>query len=149
MTLRRAAIVTIVLLPAGCGSNTTTSPQPIVTPTVAPTAAPTPVPTPAPTPTGVNQPPTGSFRFTPAVVSDHIQLFSDNVLHVNAARFHDPDGDKLYLTVLWGDGTSNHIACGPCRLEHQYVARGELSLVAQVTDLHNRPVATSVLVDTH
>src|SRR5262249_49986527 len=146
---RKAALFAIILFPAGCGS-TTTSPQPIVTPAPTPAATPqpTPVPTPGATPATVNRRPVGAFRFTPEPVGNRIQLLADNVLHVNAAHFQDPDGDKLYLTVYWGDGQSNHIACGPCRLEHRYVRPREYDVEAEITDLVNRPVTRAVVVDT-
>jgi hypothetical protein len=59
----------------------------------------------------------------------------DDVLNVNGAHFSDPDGDRLFLTVSWGDGQGTHIACGPCRLEHVYKKKGQWTLLASITDL--------------
>jgi hypothetical protein len=67
-------------------------------------------------------------------------------VRVNASKFRDPDGDALFLTVRWGDGFSNHIQCGLCRLEHAYRKHGSFTLRAEVTDLRTRPVAGEVTV---
>ena len=63
---------------------------------------------------------------------------------VNAAKYTDPDGDPLYFTVNWGDGLSNHIACGLCRLEHLYRREKAYTLRAEVTDLKARPLVTTI-----
>ena len=124
------------------------TPQPTALPTPAATPTPTPRPTPAPTPTptpGPNSPPAGEFRYTPMLDPDGgLHLGIAETVRVNAGRFRDPDGDALYLTVHWGDGSSNHIACGLCRLEHQYLKFGRFELVAEVTDLVTRPVQQTV-----
>jgi len=55
-------------------------------------------------------------------------------LKVNAAHFSRRDPSAVRLYVIWGDGVVDHIGCGPCRLEHVYVAAGIYHLAAVVTD---------------
>ena len=150
MISRHWLVAAILVTLAGCND---TGPKLIVPATPAPPTA-TPVPTPAPTPTpsatptptpGPNNPPEGVFKYMPPLDPDggmHVGI--GDTVHVNASRFKDPDGDPLYLTVHWGDGTSNHIACGLCRLEHAYLKFGRFELQAEVTDLNTKPVRRTI-----
>ena len=148
MRRRRASVLPCLLTLAvmACGGSTTPSAVPTPTPTPAPTPAPTPVPVPTPAPPPVpNRQPQGELRFTPTPGTDGvIRVRSGSPLKVNAAHYTDRDGDPLYLTVSWGDGLSNHIACGLCRLEHLYKAEKAYTLRAEVTDLKARPVVTTI-----
>jgi hypothetical protein len=146
---RVPALILIAVATAACGDQTTapaapvpasptpaSSPTPLVPPTATPSASPPP-----------NQRPVGELRFTPDIGIDgdiHIRIGGE--LRVNASRFRDPDGDPLFLTVSWGDGFSNHIQCGLCRLAHVYRKRGAFRLRAEVTDLKTRPVANALTV---
>ena len=134
---RVPAALALALLTA-CGNTTspTGAPTPAPTPTPVPTPAPPP-PTPSPTPTAApNRAPRGEFRFTPAPSADGlIRVGVGDALKVNGAHFTDPDGDRLILTVDWGDGLGTHISCGPCRLEHVYKKKGKWTLLASITDL--------------
>jgi len=78
----------------------------------------------------------GEFRFTPTPDPDGVlRIGLGDTQKVNAAHFVDPDGDPLYLTVVWGDGAHAHVGCGPCRLQHVYARLGKWTLVASITDL--------------
>ncbi|MBI3932911.1 MAG: hypothetical protein HY317_05810 [Acidobacteria bacterium] len=126
---------------AGCDWSSTSSPTAAPpTPTPAPSAAPVspPPPTaPAPQPSPVaNRRPVGDFKFTPAPDADgFLSIDVATSVRVNGSEFHDPDGDRLYLTVDWGDGDGNHIQCGTCRLQHEYRKLGRFVLVASISDL--------------
>jgi hypothetical protein len=149
--LRFVAVALLVLGLSGCkeaqGPTKATSPTPSAAPTPAPTPTPAlPVPTPTPSP-AANRRPQGEFRYTPDVGYDgDIHVGVAESVRVNAARFQDPDGDALYLTVDRGDGRSNHISCGLCRLEYAYRKHGRFTLRADVTDLRTRPVSAAVTV---
>ena len=149
MMLQRRPAMMLYLLAlsvAACGGSTSPSVAPTPQPTPAPTPAATPVPVATPTPPPVpNRAPTGELRFTPRPGPDGVIRFRFGTpLKVNAAQYTDPDGDPLYLTVSWGDGAHNHIACGLCRLEHLYKRENSYTLGAQVTDLKARPVVTTI-----
>jgi hypothetical protein len=143
-----AALVTFAL--AACTSSSTAPPLPTPPTTLAPSVAatPTPLATPLPTPApSANQRPVGELRYTPDIGYDgDIHIGVVETVRVNASKFVDPDGDPLFLTVAWGDGRSNHIQCGLCRLEHTYRKHGAFTLRAEVTDLKTRPVPGQVIV---
>lgn len=129
------AMLALVVL-SGCGSSTspTLVPNP-PPPGPGPTPVPTPVASPTPAPPG-NRPPTGTFRFTPAPrANGEIEARRFGVVKVNAAQFQDPDGDRLYLSVDWGDGQKGRSGCGPCRVDHFYTRHGSYTIRASITDL--------------
>ncbi len=122
---------------AACGGSSGFPSRPTVAPTPAPSPTPaaTPPPTPLPTP-AADHAPKVDLRFTPPLAADDtIDVDAGDPLKINASHSVDPDGDLLFLTVAWGDGRSDHIKCGPCRLEHAYRKHGTYALRATVSDL--------------
>ena len=125
---------------ASCGSDAPSAPSggPAAggAPTPAPVATPAPGPGPVATPTPVppNGTPSGNFGWNPAPVDGVVDLASGSTLRISAARFEDVDADALKLVADWGDGTTAHIGCGPCRLEKRYDATGSFDVVVTVTD---------------
>jgi hypothetical protein len=151
LSTRSAPVVLIAALAAsgGCGTTPTTTPPVTTPPTTQAPALPPPTTLPAPTPPppGRNQPPVGTFRFMPPVGFDNdIHIEVGDIVRVNAAGFTDPNGDPLILTVHWGDGKSDHIKCGQCRLQHAYRDHGIKTLLAEITDLKTRPVDAQMRV---
>ncbi len=147
----RLVLAAVSLAASGCGSSPTVPPAATPPPTQAvapPSSVAPPSPAASPTPPPRNQSPAGVFRFTPRPTDyDHdIHIGAGDTVRVNGAEFTDPNGDPLYLTVDWGDGESNHIACGACRLEHEYRKLGIKTLIARITDLKSRPVDTQMRI---
>ena len=133
---------------AGCQNSGTqlVVPATPAPPAANPTPAPTPSPTPAPTP-DPNSPPQGAFIFNPPLDNNGgMRVRIRTRVHVNGTGFRDPDGDAISLTVDWGDGTSGHISCGLCKLQHQYLQVGDFKMRAEIADPINRPVRQTVNV---
>jgi hypothetical protein len=127
------AVALALALLTGCDKDSPVGPSG-PPPTIAAQPSPTPQPTSTPQ---TNQPPTGGFRINPEPQDGVVRLEAGATLRLNASDFQDPDpDDELKLSVDWGDGTTESVGCGPCRLEHVYASAGSFACVVELSDQH-------------
>ena len=100
----------------------------VSTPSPSPSAPPSPTPGP-----GIQD---GPFRFSPDLDPEGaVSVFEGDRMVINATGVAAANpGLSLRLVVDWGDGDSQRVGCGTCRVEHVYARTGRFALEAVVDE---------------
>jgi hypothetical protein len=121
----------LLLIAADCGDK---SPLTTIS-SLSPQATPAPTATTAATARPTARTFHGQFYVSPRPdAASQVHIEEGDTVEVNAAQIRDDTGDGLILTVDWGDGTQETVACGPCRARHTFAAGGLYSLKAVIAD---------------
>jgi hypothetical protein len=121
----------LLLIAADCGDK---SPLTTIS-SLSPQATPAPTATTAATARRTARTFHGQFYVTPRPdAAGQVHIEEGDTVEVNAAQIRDDTGEGLMLTVDWGDGTQETVACGPCRAQHTFAAGGLYSLKAVIAD---------------